>query len=1041
MNSPIYQEFEQNQRQRPPLPFPLTNNHKIFGIRIGTVEHRKEEVTRLYKNIQAYANLLREQDPRIRLQLTKYCINSMATFYHRIETLDIIRPDIHDGIVDSLLASIVDVRHLPEISQQIRAQPTQRGGLGIPRQQGANTLINQDSLLNRVRSWLTHKGKSPTEESAAEERSDHPDPRREGEERTRQRQPEEEEGEEGGEDRRERRDPQGREESPSQEETEEQEREIRQQQQEEETKTENGEEGKEEIKEESNDREDNEEVHNRRDGRETEREEREEREQGEEETRPNERQRDRGHQHQTPRRRGREEEDGYDYWITQCKELPTERETLRTLGYENGLRDESTPQTRKARMSKLEYNALINNLRRQAPTTAHALWLDASSYKGSGALFQAGSSYLRMFDNRQRLFPELIKMRLLLSHSQLPTRETPGELYCERCLRTNLPNPEIALDYHGLSCTHFQKERIQRHDRIVEAFKKYLRKLVPAGTEIDTNPFVDRHRNNKGDCGFHWDGAYYCFDIHIVNPISPELAENLHRHNRPVDSTEAATMAFQRKYKKFSSLRGAVRKVSPLTWLATGRESKELAYIRKDLESLIPGHDPAEMKRWWTILQGEVATICQFHTAFVRSWGPTFSRDRRRLATLQGANRRRREAANEAANNPDRYRRLATGPLGDGMSMVRTRYVERDGTLSAPTMTNVNTPARELDDRTGHNTRGPGQAGGRIRRTTTRNRGEANAVRTPNRTRNRPQQAERTRTNTNSRRRPNEERTGTGNSQPAERTTGTTSRSTEDRNSTGTSQTANRRSERRRGQRRDAREAGLQQDSPRREATQKDGAPPRQRARRGGTPTSASNPRALLETGANVIAIPPSEESVQSSESAMQETPRRRERRLEELYLETTPRREAPPSLTNAGHDDLEQNLANIPMAPYSRGIDLLQPGGAEEEGPAPTTTGRTRRTRACNQRKNRRDGDFTSDSERSEESDGGPSFVPISASHTTPISISQGDWFNEVYQIGDALAKLGDALGDEDTSSATSTSSQDEANTGDALNISRTSL
>jgi len=172
----------------------------------------------------------------------------------------------------------------------------------------------------------------------------------------------------------------------------------------------------------------------------------------------------------------------------------------------------------------------------------------------------------------------------------------------------------------------------------------------------------------------------------------------------------------------------------------------------------------------------------------------------------------------------------------------------------------------------------------------------------------------------------------------------------------------------------------------------------------------------------------------------MPETPRRRERRLEELYLETTPRRETPPSLPNAGHDDLEQNLANIPMAPYSRGIDLLQPGGAEEEGPAPTTTGRKMRTRACNQRKNRRDGNFTSDSESSEENDGGPSFVPISASHTTPISISQGDWFNEVYQIGDELAKLGDELGDEDTS-ATSTSSQDEANTGDALNISGTSL
>ena len=188
--------------------------------------------------------------------------------------------------------------------------------------------------------------------------------------------------------------------------------------------------------------------------------------------------------------------------------------------------------------------------------------------------------------------------------------------------------------------------------------------------------------------------------------------------------------------------------------------------------------------------------------------------------------------------------------------------------------------------------------------------------------------------------------------------------------------------------------------------------------------------RAPPGPGTNFIAIPPSEESVQLSGQAMQETEESRLRRLEELYLEPSP--EEPHNLANADQVSLEE----IPIAPYSRGIDLLLPpvegdlwGDLQGEGPAPTATGRKKKT----QRKNQRAGCLTSDSDTSEE-DADGSFYLLSAdgptSHrTTTPSASQGDWLNDVFGIG------------ENTSVTSSHSSHDESTNGDALNISATSL
>ena len=658
ITSNIYTSFEDNQSSRPPLPFTLTDNHKMFGVRIGTLEHRKAEVTALYKKINSYANLLREQDPRIRLQLTKYCINSMSTFYHRIEAMGIIRPDIHDEIVDSLLASIVDVRTLPEISKTVRAQPIRRGGLGIPRHEGATTLINQDSLRQRTISWLQHKGKQPASLESSREESEAPQqgrgaiPSDNGEEKT----------EEGGDDleqeegltREARRGERTRGIPTGRNNDEEEEREGEDQG----TRLiENADSG--EMGNNSRDRE------TLRDSR---------------------------------------ERDGYDYWGTQFGTLTTERETLTALGFENGIRDETKPQVRKARISKHEHNALLQTLRADASTTGHALWLHASSYNGSGDVYLAGNTHLRLFDSRQNLFPELVKLRLLLSSRQLPGgRDAPvRELHCERCLRVNLPNPSLTLDYHAFSCSHFQRDRIYRHDQITNAFRRYLKKILPEGVEIETHPSVDLRRKNKGDIGFHHDNAYYCFDIHIANPVTPELTATLHQHNRPVDSTEASTVAHQRKYKKFSQLRGAIRKVAPVTWLATGRESRELDWIRQDLEALFPGHSAQFHKRAWRTLQSEVTAICQWHAARVRAAGNMLCTDRRRVQQRAACQRRQRERDAEEAAGTDRYRRMGDS---DGLQrgrelMVPTRFVEGDGSLSAPTLTSTHVRAENLAERT-----------------------------------------------------------------------------------------------------------------------------------------------------------------------------------------------------------------------------------------------------------------------------------------------------------------------------------------------------
>ena len=94
--------------------------------------------------------------------------------------------------------------------------------------------------------------------------------------------------------------------------------------------------------------------------------------------------------------------------------------------------------------------------------------------------------------------------------------------------------------------------------------------------------------------------------------------------------------------------------------------------------------------------------ICQWHAAKVRAAGNMLCTDRRRVQQKAARQRRQRERDAQEAAGTDRYRRLGDG---DGLqrgreTMVLTRFVERDGSLSAPTLTSTHVRAENLAERT-----------------------------------------------------------------------------------------------------------------------------------------------------------------------------------------------------------------------------------------------------------------------------------------------------------------------------------------------------
>ena len=150
------------QTQQDDVTIPIRMSAKIFGVMIGTPEDRLNFVHDLHEQIRKKAGYIKSFcGAKAGFLLIKYCLNTIATYVHRIEYplgLDLAG---HDKIISDAIAFYVHQRHLGSTQDTIRALPHSLGGLGILHHDSFHTKINHDELHIRTLSWLEHKGPSP----------------------------------------------------------------------------------------------------------------------------------------------------------------------------------------------------------------------------------------------------------------------------------------------------------------------------------------------------------------------------------------------------------------------------------------------------------------------------------------------------------------------------------------------------------------------------------------------------------------------------------------------------------------------------------------------------------------------------------------------------------------------------------------------------------------------------------------------------------------------------------------------------------------
>ena len=141
---------------------PIRLSAKIFGVMIGTREDRLTFVHDLHDQIRKKADYIKSFcGAKAGFLLIKYCLNTIATYVHRIEAPIDIDLAGHDKIISDALAFYVHKNHFDTTQELIRGLPHSLGGLGILRHDSFQTRINHDELHIRTLSWLKHKGPSP----------------------------------------------------------------------------------------------------------------------------------------------------------------------------------------------------------------------------------------------------------------------------------------------------------------------------------------------------------------------------------------------------------------------------------------------------------------------------------------------------------------------------------------------------------------------------------------------------------------------------------------------------------------------------------------------------------------------------------------------------------------------------------------------------------------------------------------------------------------------------------------------------------------
>ena len=141
---------------------PIRRSAKIFGVMIGTREDRLSFVKNLHDQIRKKASYIKRFcGAKVGFLLIKYCLNTIATYVHRIEHPIGLDLGGHDEIISDAIAFYVDQNRLGTTQEIIRGLPHSLGGLGILRHDSFQTTINHDELHIRTLSWLEHQGPSP----------------------------------------------------------------------------------------------------------------------------------------------------------------------------------------------------------------------------------------------------------------------------------------------------------------------------------------------------------------------------------------------------------------------------------------------------------------------------------------------------------------------------------------------------------------------------------------------------------------------------------------------------------------------------------------------------------------------------------------------------------------------------------------------------------------------------------------------------------------------------------------------------------------
>ena len=281
------------------------------------------------------------------------------------------------------------------------------------------------------------------------------------------------------------------------------------------------------------------------------------------------------------------------------------------LGFEQGTRDGTSAQQRKYKLHKLRWTKLIADLKNQTTTIGDALWVDASAFNGSGDILLCGSHHARWFNDED--FKSLIETKLLMNPVFDKHQGEHIETICRGCSLTQHQHPMTAKKYHYLNCRVNSRLRIQRHDIIKSHLGKMLLKVLPqdnADITISNEQHTSLDDAKRSDVTIEWaNDTKTHFDVGITSPISNMLVSRMAIRKGAINSLAAASETHDDKLRKYQNATG---QFYPIIFLATGRPSKQLSNVCKELQQRSHLDEQSFMKYWREFLRNSMRTCLKF---------------------------------------------------------------------------------------------------------------------------------------------------------------------------------------------------------------------------------------------------------------------------------------------------------------------------------------------------------------------------------------------------------------------------------------------